>query len=150
MTVAVNQTTPPQTRQQAMQLLLEGVAADLLAYQDLLGLLEQQFDAALRHQSARLGELAAVISAAVDTLSARRLQRVALASRLLGPGAAMGQVFALLKHEPRVRLEQDWLALEQMVLECKRMGKRNSDLMVDQYSIMQRVLHGEDQIYAPA
>jgi flagella synthesis protein FlgN len=37
-----------------------------------------------------------------------------------------------------------------MVIDCKLAGKRNSDLLVEQYSIMQRVLHGEDQTYAPA
>jgi flagella synthesis protein FlgN len=30
------------------------------------------------------------------------------------------------------------------------LSKRNGDLLVEQYSIMQRVLHGEEQIYAPA
>jgi len=47
-------------------------------------------------------------------------------------------------------MEGDWKALEIKVIECKRLGKRNSDLLVEQYSIMQRVLHGEELIYAPA
>ncbi len=44
---------------------------------------------------------------------------------------------------------RDWVALEQMVLECKRLNARNSDLLTEQYSIMQRVLHGEEDTYAP-
>ncbi|NRR31994.1 flagellar protein FlgN [Oxalobacteraceae bacterium] len=133
-----------------MQQLLRGMADDGLAYQEVLALLEQQFEAAVRHQSARLGEVAETITAKVDVIEARRRQRVALVQQLLGPGGTMAQAFALLKQEARLRLEADWAALEQMVIECKRLGKRNSDLLVDQYSIMQRVLHGEDQLYAPA
>ncbi|SFU64234.1 flagellar export chaperone FlgN [Pseudoduganella namucuonensis] len=139
----------PATRQEAMQQFLQGVAADTEAYQALLDLLEQQFHAALRHQSARLGEVAEAVSALADTLELRRRQRVALATQLAGPDATMAQVYALLKPELRARLEQDWRRLETMVTECKRLGKRNSDLLVDQYTIMQRVLHGEDQIYEP-
>ena len=40
-------------------------------------------------------------------------------------------------------------ALEQMVLECKRLNARNSEFLTEQYSIMQRVLHGEEDTYAP-
>ena len=133
-----------------MQQLLHGIAMDLAAYTELQDLLEQQFDASLRHQRARLEQLAETISALVDAMDARRLQRVASAVRLLGEAPSMAQVFTLLKAEPRARLEQDWARLETLVTECKRLGKRNSDLLVDQYTIMQRVLHGEDQLYEPA
>ena len=47
-------------------------------------------------------------------------------------------------------MEADWNTLEQAVITCKAVSKRNADLLVEQYSIMQRVLHGEEQIYAPA
>jgi flagellar biosynthesis protein FlgN len=120
-----------------MQVLLDGIAADMAAYDALQHLLEQQFEAAVRHQRA-------------EAMEARRVQRVACAVHLLGPAPSMAQVFALLKPEPRARLQQQWQQLEQRVLECKRLGKRNSDLLVEQYTIMQRVLHGEDQIYEPA
>ncbi len=133
-----------------MKRLLHGVAEDMQAYPQLAGLLEEQFQSALRHQNVRLAELAEIISALVDHMQARREQRVALVQRLLGPTATMGQAFALLKNAARERMEADWATLEQRVLECKRLGKRNSDLLVEQYSIMQRVLHGEEQIYAPA
>jgi flagella synthesis protein FlgN len=138
------------TRQDAMRLLLAGMAADLVAYQTLTELLGRQFDAAVRHKAGPLAEAAEAISTLVDELQARRQQRVALVQRLLGPDATMLQAFALLKSPARERMEADWKTLELSVLECKRLGKRNSDLLVEQYSIMQRVLHGEEQIYAPA
>jgi flagellar biosynthesis protein FlgN len=138
------------TRQDAMRALLAGIADDLRAYPALQELLEQQFHAALRHQAAQLGQAAEAISALVDTLQARRAHRVALAQRLLGPTANMAQAFALLKNPSREKIESDWKTLETMVVECKRLSKRNSDLLLEQHSIMQRVLHGEDQLYAPA
>jgi len=138
------------TRQDAMKRLLHGIAEDQLAYEELGGLLEQQFQAAIRHQNERLGELAETISALVDVMQERRRQRVVLAQRLLGPTANIMQAFSLLKSPAREKMEGDWKALELKVIECKRLGKRNSDLLVEQYSIMQRVLHGEEQIYAPA
>lgn len=138
------------TRQETMQRLLQGVADDMQAYPQLAALLEQQFEGAVRHQSARLAELADTISALVDALQQRRAERVALVQRLLGPTGTMAQAFALLKNAARERMEADWITLEKWVIECKRLGKRNSDLLVEQYSIMQRVLHGEEQIYAPA
>ena len=138
------------TRQDAMRALLAGIADDLRAYPALQDLLEQQFHAALRHQAAQLGQVAEAISALVDTLQARRAQRVALAQRLLGPTANMDQAFALLKNAAREKIEADWKTLETMVVECKRLSKRNSDLLLEQHTIMQRVLHGEDQLYAPA
>lgn len=141
---------PPATRQDAMRALLHGVAADLQAYPQLHELLEQQFDGAVRHQSERLTALAEAITALVDGMEARRAERVALVQRLLGPHGTMAQAFALLKNPARERMEADWRALEHSVRECKRLGKRNSDLLVEQYTIMQRVLHGEEQIYAPA
>lgn len=137
------------TRQQAMHGLLQGVAADKLAYQGLLDLLEQQFQAALHHRQARLGDIAAEISTLVDGMEARRRQRVELAERLVGAQGGMAQVFALLKHEPRARLEADWAELEQMVRQAKATGKRNGDLLAEQYTIMEKVLKGEDQIYEP-
>lgn len=141
---------PALTRQDAMRQLLQGMADDLAAYRQLQELMEQQFLAAIRHQSAALGTLAETISALVDTMEARRVQRVALVQRLLGASGTMEQSFALLKNAARERMEKDWQTLELLVRECKRLGKRNSDLLVEQYSIMQRVLHGEEHTYAPA
>lgn len=136
-------------RQQALAALLRGVADDAQAYPALLQLLEQQFDAAVRHQNARLVELAAEITQVVDAMHERRARRVAQVALLLGPQARMAQVFALLKGASRATLERQWAELETMVLECKRLNQRNSSLLTDQFSIMQRVLHGEENIYAP-
>lgn len=133
-----------------MRLLLQGVAADLPAYRELLDLLEQQFQGAVRHQCESLEQLAVTIVALVEAMEARRRQRVSLVQQLLGPAGTMAQAFALLKSSARERMETDWSMLEKLVLECKRLGKRNSDLLVEQYTIMQRVLHGEELLYEPA
>jgi len=133
-----------------MRQLLAGIAEDLLAYQTLHDLLQQQFQAALRHKASELGPVAEAISTLVDTMQARRALRVALVQRLVGPQGTMLQAFALLKNAAREKMEADWSTLEQAVIACKALSKRNGDLLVEQYSIMQRVLHGEEQIYAPA
>jgi flagella synthesis protein FlgN len=132
-----------------MRQLLDGIAADLQSYQHMLDLIAQQFEAALRHQSERLGDIAQEIGKLVDVLEARRAQRVELATRLVGPQPSMQQVFALLKAEPRARLEADWAQLEGMVQAARDMGRRNAELLAEQYTIMQRVLHGDDQTYEP-
>ena len=130
-------------------MLLDGVKADLQSYQQMLDLIAQQFEAAIRHQSERLGDIAKEIGALVDVLEARRAQRVELATRLVGPQPSMEQVFTLLKPEARARLEADWTQLEGMVQTAREMGRRNADLLAEQYTIMQRVLHGDDQTYEP-
>ncbi|KQZ32758.1 hypothetical protein ASD58_07875 [Duganella sp. Root1480D1] len=132
-----------------MKMLLEGIRADLQSYQQMLDLIAQQFEAAIRHQSDRLGEIAQEIANLVDVLEARRAQRVELAIRLVGPQPSMEQVFTLLKPEARARLEADWAQLEGMVQTAREMGRRNADLLAEQYTIMQRVLHGDDQTYEP-
>ncbi|WP_343729629.1 flagellar export chaperone FlgN [Duganella sp.] len=138
------------SRQDAMRQLLAGIAEDLQAYQTLQDLLQQQFQAALRHKAAELAPVAQAISDLVDIMQARRALRVALVQRLVGPQGTMLQAFALLKNAAREKMEADWNTLEQAVIACKALSKRNGDLLVEQYSIMQRVLHGEEQIYAPA
>ncbi len=138
------------TRQEALTRLLADVAEDVGAYRALMLLLEAQFDAALRHRSAALAALADEVGALVDTLDTRRRQRVALVAALLGAAGTMSQVAELLKGASRQQLDANWAELERMVPECKRLNQRNSDFLTDQYTIMQRVLQGEDQIYAPA
>jgi flagella synthesis protein FlgN len=59
-------------------------------------------------------------------------------------------VFALLKPEPRAKVEADWKQLEVLVRTAKEAGKRNAELLAEQFTIMQRVLHGDDQTYEPA
>jgi flagella synthesis protein FlgN len=132
-----------------MRALLSGIADDLQAYASLTALLEEQFDAALRHQGPRLADIADKIGAMVALADARRIRRVALAQHLNGPQATMAQAFALLKNAAREKIEADWKTLETMVVECKRLSKRNADLLVEQHGIMQRVLHGEEHTYEP-
>ncbi|SFF75580.1 flagella synthesis protein FlgN [Duganella sp. CF458] len=130
-------------------MLLDGIKADLQSYQQMLDLIARQFEAAIRHQSEQLGEIAKEIGALVDVLEARRAQRVDLATRLVGPQPSMDQVFTLLKPDARARLEADWAQLEGMVQTAREMGRRNAELLAEQYTIMQRVLHGDDQTYEP-
>ncbi|MGK5051656.1 flagellar export chaperone FlgN [Janthinobacterium sp. RB2P8] len=137
------------TRQEAMRRILQGMTDDNVGYAVLKTLLEEQFQATLHHQSAQLTALADQVIAAVEPLDARRRQRVCLVTALLGQQGDMAQLFALLQEDARNKAEADWAALEQMVLECKRLNTRNSDLLTEQYSIMQRVLHGEEDTYAP-
>ena len=137
------------TRQEAVRRVLQGMTDDRAGYAALQTLLEEQFQATLQHQSTRLTALADQVIAAVEPLDARRRQRVSLVTALLGPQGDMPQLFALLQEDARSKAEADWVALEQMVLECKRLNARNSDLLTEQYSIMQRVLHGEEDTYAP-
>lgn len=137
------------TRQEAVRRVLQGMTDDSVGYAALKTLLEEQFQATLQHQSTRLTALADQVIAAVEPLDARRRQRVSLVTALLGPQGDMPQLFALLQEDARSKAEADWVALEQMVLECKRLNARNSDLLTEQYSIMQRVLHGEEDTYAP-
>lgn len=137
------------TRQEAVRRVLQGMTDDSVGYAALQTLLEEQFQTTLQHQSTRLTALADQVIAAVEPLDARRRQRVSLVTALLGPQGDMPQLFALLQEDARSKAEADWVALEQMVLECKRLNARNSDLLTEQYSIMQRVLHGEEDTYAP-
>jgi flagella synthesis protein FlgN len=138
------------SRQDAMRLLLAGIADDLQAYPQLEALLHGQFRAALRHKAEELAAAAEAIGTLVDAMLQRRADRVALVQRLVGENGKMEQAFALLKPAVREKIAADWASLEQAVIECKRLSKRNGDLLAEQYTIMQRVLHGEEQIYAPA
>lgn len=137
------------TRDQAVARLMAGVKADLAATGTVQGLLERQFDAALRHRSAELAELAGHLMPALEAMEQRRVQRVALVRALLGPGGDMATLIASLAAPAGAVLAADWHALEQLVIECKRLNTRNSALLTEQYSIMQRVLHGEEETYAP-
>jgi flagella synthesis protein FlgN len=135
------------TREQAIGKLKAGVSADLDACQAILALLGRQFDAALRHRSAELGEIAAQLGPDLDAMEQRRVQRVALVRALCGAQADMAALIASLAAPQGAALGADWQALEQLVLECKRLNVRNSALLTEQFSIMQRVLHGEETLY---
>ncbi|WP_020651612.1 flagellar export chaperone FlgN [Massilia niastensis] len=137
------------TRQQANARLLDDVQADLIDSSAVFALLERQFDAAVRHRSAELAALAAELSPLLDAIDARRRQRLALVRALLGPQATMDQYFASLAPAARGAIASAWGELERIVRACKEATSRNGALLAEQYSVMQRVLHGEEQIYEP-
>jgi flagella synthesis protein FlgN len=137
------------TRDQAVARLLDGIQADILACGAIRDLLERQFEAALRHHAAELGELAEALMPQLDAMEQRRQQRVQLVRALHGADATMDNLLSALPAAQRTRAGADWEQLEQMVRDCKQATARNGSLMADQYTVMQRVLHGEDQLYAP-
>jgi len=137
------------TRDQAVTRLLDGIQADIQACAAIRDLLERQFEAALRHRGAELGELAGELMPQLDAMEQRRQQRVQLVSALHGPDATMDDLLNSLAAPQRARAAADWERLEALVRDCQEATTRNSGLMAEQYTVMQRVLHGEEQVYAP-
>ena len=137
---------------EALSRLVKGIHADMADYRHLHELLDVQFEAALRHQSSRLIEIAEKISELVNTLEQRRQERVALASMLTGSGqpVSMQGVVQLLTESSRPSLQACWQSLENQVRECKEANARNCRLLTDQHEMMQRILHREVDTYAPA
>ena len=137
------------TRTQANTLLLEGVERDLHEAAAIHALLEQQFEAAVRHRSFELSALAENLAPLLEAMEGRRQQRLQLVRALLGPQATMEQYIGSLVPAARATFEAAWAELEIIVRACKEATMRNGQLLAEQYSVMQRVLHGEDAIYAP-
>lgn len=137
------------TRDQAVAHLLDGVRHDMQACTTIRDLLERQFQAALRHRAAELGALAEELMPQLDAMEQRRQQRVQLVRALHGADATMDDLLNGLPAVQRSRAAADWEQLEQQVRDCKQATARNGNLMADQYTVMQRVLHGEEQLYAP-
>ena len=137
------------TRDQALTHLLDGIQADLGACATVRELLERQFQAALRHRGAELSGLAEQLMPQLDAMEQRRQQRVQLVRALFGAQATMDDMLGSLAAPQRARATGDWAQLEQLVRDCKQATARNAALMADQYSVMKRVLHGEEQLYAP-
>lgn len=137
------------TRQQAIAALADGVQLDLEAAKAILALLERQFQAALRHKGSELAALAEELTPALDAMDARRRQRVALVRALHGVEGTMVQFIAAQPEPGRARLAAAWSELERLVVACKAATTRNGNLLADQFTTMQRVLHGEEQTYAP-
>jgi flagellar biosynthesis protein FlgN len=137
------------TRDQAVERLLDGVQDDMKACAAVRALLERQFQAALRHRGAELTALADELMPQLDAMEARRQQRVQLVRALFGADATMDALFASLAAPQRSAASAAWDQLEQLVRDCKQATTRNGNLMAEQYSVMQRLLHGEDDTYAP-
>jgi flagellar biosynthesis protein FlgN len=137
------------TRDQAHAQLGEDVRADLEAACAILGLLQRQFEAAVRHQSAELAALAGELERALEQMEARRQRRLSLVRALHGEQATMASLVEALPQPARARMAADWAALENRVRACKEATTRNANLLAEQFSVMQRVLYGEEQLYAP-
>ena len=137
------------TRDQAVGRLLDGIRDDLHDCGAVHELLERQFQAALRHRGPELSALAAELMPRLDEMEERRKQRVQLVRALFGPEATMDQLFASLAPPQRSSAGAAWTRLERLVRDCKQATTRNGNLMADQYSVMQRLLHGEEDTYAP-
>lgn len=140
---------PRLTRQQAVSTLVDGVEQDLGAARAIHVLLERQFQAALRHRSAELGALAEQLAPALDAMEARRRQRVALVRALHGEDGTMAGFIAAQGEPGRAKLTAAWNELERLVVACKAATTRNGNLLAEQFTVMQRVLHGGDGTYAP-
>ena len=140
---------PRMTRQQAVAALADGVDQDLHAATAIHALLERQFQAALRHQGAELAALAEELTPALDAMDARRKQRVALVRALNGSDATMGGFIAAQPEPGRAKLAAAWTELERLVVACKLATTRNGNLLAEQFTVMQRVLHDGDGTYAP-
>jgi flagella synthesis protein FlgN len=136
-------------RHEALARLMRGVGQDLRDYRSLRALFDEQFEAALHHDTPVLQRLAAIITARVDALEARRVERVALVAVLSGANAGVDDAFELLDGRPREALESGWQELQGLVHECKRLNHRNGELLMGQQAVMQRVMHGEEAVYEP-
>jgi len=137
------------TRDQALARLLDGIQHDIDASTAIRDLLERQFQAALRHRGAELVTLADDLVPQLDAMEGRRQQRVQLVRALFGQQAGMDQLFASLAPARRSDATAAWEQLETLVRDCQGATTRNASLMAEQHSVMQRLLHGEDQTYAP-
>lgn len=130
--------------------LLRDLHADRSAYARLRELLEEQFQAALRHRSEQLGGLAADIVALVEQLDQRRAVRSELLLALLGRNSkpSVEALLQRLSGASAQTLAAAWQGLEQQVIECKALNLRNCQLITDQHALMQRVLGIEEASYA--
>ena len=138
------------SRGRALATIVRGVELDGDGYGRLRALLEEQFAAALRHDAAALGELAAHVTALVAEIDARRIEREAICATLAGQGARIPAILPLLPALSRQAFTAAWSALEAQVVECKRLNARNGRLLTEQHALMQRLLRGDADTYAPA
>lgn len=141
------------TVREALGRLIKGVHADLGDYRTLRELLDAQFEAALQHRTAVIRDIAERISQLTLQLDQRRVERVALAKRLVGKptGVTISAVAARLPTNARPAFDEWWKTLEKLVQECKQLNQRNCNLLMRQQEILQRVLQADSgDTYAPA
>lgn len=141
------------TAREALGRLIKGVHADLGDYRMLRELLDVQFEAALKHRTAMISDIAERITELTSQLEKRRVERVALAKVLVGKqtNVTISAVAARLPANTRTAFDEWWKTLEKLVQECKRLNQRNCTLLMNQHEILQRVLQvGGGDTYAPA
>ena len=138
------------SRGRALAAIVQGVEADRDAYGTLRALLEEQLGAALRHDAPALGEIAARITALVAEIDGRRIERETICATLAGEGARMPAILPLLPQVARQAFGAAWEALEAQVIDCKRLNVRNGRVITEQHELMQRLLRGDADTYAPA
>ncbi|PZP35653.1 MAG: hypothetical protein DI603_02430 [Roseateles depolymerans] len=129
----------------------EGLRRTHQGYERLQQLLERQFQAALRHAAAEIGEISEEIASQVQLIEAQgRRDREVLAA-LLGSEHGRPSVRELLRRLPRQKaapLLQRWRALQRQLADCKALNLRNNQLMTEQQALMQQLLGREEHIYA--
>lgn len=120
-------------------------------YGRLEALLDEQFAAALAHDTAALTRTGDAILALADTLEVRRKQRVTLAAALCGGEApSMADLLERLPAAARPSCEALWRELVLRVSLCKALNERNGRLLMTQRETMARALFGDSDVYAPA
>ncbi|TXI25660.1 MAG: hypothetical protein E6Q67_00490 [Roseateles sp.] len=129
----------------------EGLRRAQQGYEHLQLLLERQFQAALRHAAAEIGELGEAIVNQVQQLENQGRRDRELLVALLGREAGVASVRELLRRLPRQKAEpllQRWRALQRLLAHCKALNLRNGQLMAEQQMLMQQLLGQEEHVYA--
>lgn len=139
------------SRSAALKRLLADVRADLLDYGQLETALERQFAAACARDAQGLAEAGGVVLGLVERLDERRRARRGLCATVLGKdaGVSVDAVLGLLPPAPRMALAEPWQALRERVARCKALNERNGGLLAAQQESIERVLHGEKDVYVP-
>ncbi|KVH43258.1 flagellar export chaperone FlgN [Burkholderia diffusa] len=137
------------TRKEAFAQMFKGIAHDRARYVQLEGLLNRQFRAALRRDSAALTVTGNAIMALVDALNVSHDTRKRCARVLTGAERpeSMSDVCASLSGMAGQAMRDEWQKLEAQVFECQGLNRRNAGLIMSQFEIMQRVMHGESNTY---
>lgn len=130
--------------------LRDGLDHDQAGYQRLHGLLEAQFQAALRHQADAMAELADGILAQVAELDAQRERRQQLLVALLGRNGtpSLKALLARLPQASAQPLAQLWRHLQLALADCKALNLRNCQFIIEQQALMQQLLGREEATYA--
>lgn len=123
--------------------------SDLLAYQDLIIQLKQQFEASVSQQTARLNEVLSGISELLAAIELRRQRRVKIVQALSPADPRCAALIATFPAALQSVCLDKWQQLEALLQEARQLNQRNGEFILSQQEIMQRVLFGEQDIYDP-